>query len=88
MNTSSPGRSDAPSAGAENTMNHIHNLSHDLTHDLTHDHAHNQSHPHVHHPDHAPRPPSSPLGSGLDLRLLIAAAAIGLLWLAVLWALR
>lgn len=82
MNTSSPRRSGTPSAGAENTMNHAHAPSHDLPRD------HGHSHSHAHHHDHSPRPPSSPLGSGLELRLLIAAAAIGLLWLAVLWALH
>ena len=84
MNTSSPGRSGAPSAGVQTTMNHTHEPSHDLTHN----HNHSHTHAHGHHHDHAPRPPSSPLGTGLDLRLLIAAAAIGLLWLAVLWAVR
>lgn len=33
-------------------------------------------------------PPPTLLGSGIGLRLLIAGAAIGLLWLTVLWALN
>lgn len=31
--------------------------------------------------------PASPLGAGLGARLVVAAAATGLLWLAVFWAL-
>ncbi|MDO9600254.1 MAG: hypothetical protein Q7J47_21245 [Azoarcus sp.] len=48
--------------------------------------------------DHAPRRrtstlpasplPASPLGAGLGARLVVAAAATGLLWLAVFWALN
>lgn len=47
---------------------------------------------HVHHhtpsrPRH-PRSPLSPLGTGLGIRLAIAAAAISALWLALAWALN